>query len=153
MVCKKLKIIMRKHVFIIALLALSSLMLLNAWNPKGADNEGIQFFEGSWEEVLQKSEVENKPIFLDIYATWCGPCKKLKQDTFSDKEVGAYFNANFINVTLDGEQGDGLVLARKYRVQGYPTMLFIGPEGSVKRHVLGYHNPEQLIRLAQEVQK
>lgn len=153
MIRKKLKIIMRKHFFIMAFLAISSLIVLNAGNPKGADNEGIQFFEGSWEEILKKAEAENKPIFLDIYATWCGPCKKLKQNTFSDKEVGVYFNANFINVTLDGERGDGLMLARKYRVRGYPTMLFIGPEGSVKRHILGYHNPKQLIKLAQEVLK
>ncbi|MEO8861358.1 MAG: thioredoxin family protein, partial [Ginsengibacter sp.] len=49
------------------------IFLMAAKNPE--PKEGLNFFEGTWKEAVQKARDENKPIFLDIYATWCGPCK------------------------------------------------------------------------------
>ena len=86
---------------------------------------GIKFFEGTWNEALVKSAKENKPIFLDVATSWCGYCKKLKQNTFTDKKVGTYFNKRFINIELDGEHGEGLRLAHKFGVSEYPTILLL----------------------------
>jgi len=58
--------------------------------------KGINFFKGTYTEALAKAKEENKPVFLDVYAGWCGPCKKLKKTTFKDETVGEYFNKNFI---------------------------------------------------------
>ncbi|MEP7168582.1 MAG: DUF255 domain-containing protein, partial [Bacteroidota bacterium] len=69
--------------------------------------DGISFFEGTWQDALVKSANENKLIFLDLSTSWCGYCKKLKQNTFTDKKAGDYFNAKFINIELDAEQGEG----------------------------------------------
>lgn len=113
--------------------------------------EGILFFKGSWEEAMAKAKKENKPIFLDIYATWCGPCKMLSKYTFSDKEVAAYYNQNFINVSLDGEKGTGAFLANQYRITGYPTLLFIKPNGQVKLKTTGYHNSKQFLKLGNQI--
>lgn len=112
---------------------------------------GIEFIGGSWDEMRIRAREENKMIFLDIYASWCGPCKMLKRNTFSNTQVGEYFNTHFINDTLDGETGGGRLLARQYHVRAYPTMLFIMPDGSVKKSAVGYHTPKQLLRQAQSV--
>lgn len=123
-----------------------------AWNVVDPHMEtAIEFTNAPWEDVLAKAKVENKIIFLDIYASWCGPCKMLKRTTFTDKEVGAFFNTHFVNVTLDGEQGEGLVMSKRYQLQAYPTLLFIFPDGSVKREAVGYHSPKKLLEVAQEV--
>jgi thioredoxin 1 len=114
---------------------------------------GIMFHEGTWAEALELAKSENKPIFLDVYATWCGPCKRLKKNTFSDQEVGDFFNAAFINVAVDGENGEGLELARKYGVNAYPSLIFIDEDGQVISYTKGYHNAKQFLGLGQEVLK
>lgn len=112
-------------------------------DPQG----GIQFHKGSFDEALRIAKKENKLVFLDIYAVWCGPCKRLKTKTFSNNEVGDFFNSSFVNVSLDGEEQEGSELAVKYGVQGYPTLLFISGDGNVVAKASGYHNANELIRL------
>ena len=60
------------------------------------DAQGIQFDKSEWKSILTKAEKENKLVFVDAYAAWCGPCKKMDRDVFSKKEVGDYFNAKFV---------------------------------------------------------
>lgn len=118
-------------------------------DPEG----GIQFHKGTFQQAMEFAEKENKLIFLDIYATWCGPCKKLKSTTFSNKEVGDFYNQTFINIALDGENGEGVELARKYGVRGYPTLLFIDANGKVVGQTAGYHSPSELIGLGKKIIK
>jgi thioredoxin 1 len=113
--------------------------------------KGILFYEGSWAEALKLAKEENKLIFLDIYATWCGPCKRLKANTFPDEAVGEFYNANFINLALDGEKGEGRELARKYAIKGYPTLLFVDHTGAVVTKTAGYHNPDKFLDLGKAV--
>lgn len=121
-----------------------------AGNPD-SESKGIQFFEGTWEEALTLAKQENKLIFLDVYATWCGPCKRLKANTFPDPEVGHLYNSHFINVMVDGENGEGPELRRKYGVRGYPTLLFVDHEGNVVERTSGYRNPGQFLNWGQKV--
>lgn len=68
------------------------LFVATAWNQFDPNTKtGIEFTEGSWDDIVRRAREENKIIFLDIYASWCGPCKMLKHNTFSDAEVGKYF--------------------------------------------------------------
>jgi len=114
---------------------------------------GIQFKKESWNDVLKQAKKENKLIFLDIYATWCGPCKRLKSNTFSNEEVGKLYNQKFINVALDGEKGEGLTLAQKYGVRSYPTLLFLDGNGNIVVRTGGYHNSDEFIELGKTVAK
>ncbi len=118
--------------------------------PATVAEGGIVFFEGTWQEALLKSKAEGKPIFLDVYASWCGPCKKLKKNTFSDVEVETFFNENFINVGMDGESENGRVLAVKYSVRGYPSLMFVNGEGKVFNSTMGYYNARQFMDLGRE---
>lgn len=117
------------------------------------DEGGIQFKRGTWKEALTMAKKENKLIFVDIYATWCGPCKKLKKYTFADKKVGDFYNANFINVAIDGEEGEGVTLAQKYGVRAYPSLFFIDGNGEVVLSENGYHNDKELIKLGEKALK
>ena len=126
-------------------------MLSNRGNVVAQDNhsdkQGIHFFNGSWDEALLKAKKENKPIFLDVYATWCRPCKLLKQQTFPDPDAGKYFNENFINVSIDAEKGDGVALARMLKVYAYPALYILNSEGDPVLYNTGFLNPEGLLEL------
>lgn len=115
--------------------------------------EGINFFKGSWDDALKKAKDEDKLIFLDVYATWCGPCKMLKANVFPNTDVGEFYNKNFVNLTLDGEKGKGKELARKYGVRAYPTLLFIDHEGKVVSSTAGYRDPKAFLEMGKKVVK
>lgn len=133
-------------------------IVIVAFKPSGVDfntdtEGGIQFHKGTFNEALQLAKKENKLIFLDIYATWCGPCKQLKAKTFSNTEVGKFYNQKFINVAIDGEKGEGIELASKFNVRGYPTLLFLDKNGTIVTRTGGYHNSEEFIELGKTVAK
>lgn len=107
--------------------------------------EGIQFIDESWSKILELAKKENKLIFLDAYASWCGPCKQLKKKTFPDKYAGDFFNKNFINVAVDMEKGEGPKLGTRYKVSAYPTLIIISPSGNIVTYTQGYINAKQLI--------
>jgi thioredoxin 1 len=142
---------------LITLSAFTIVIMLSSFvHPKNTfDNKvGIVFFKGTWKEALQKAKTENKKIFLDIGASWCGPCKKLKTKTFTNAKVGAYFNANYINVSLDGEDGgDGTMLSEKYNMTAYPSLFIISPEGKVLKAGVGFYNSREILQFAKSVIK
>jgi len=114
---------------------------------------GIKFIEQDWDKALKAAHDEKKLVFLDIYATWCGPCKMLKQYTFSDSAIGEFFNKNFINVSVDGEKGVGPQLAQQYAIQGYPTLIVADETGQAVLYTAGYISAEVLMQFAQEALK
>lgn len=113
--------------------------------------KGITFFKGSWEEALIKAKEENKYIFIDFYATWCGPCKKLKRTSFKDPEVGTYFNKNFISISIDAESKEGIKIARRYGVSSYPTLIITDATGKQKTRTTGFKKPYILINFGRRI--
>lgn len=114
-------------------------------NTGGITEQGIQFIEADWSKALAEAKKQNKLIFLDAYASWCGPCKLLKKKTFPDKTAGDFFNKNFISVAIDMEKGDGPALGEKYGVNAYPTLIITDADGKIVTYTQGYINPKQLI--------
>ena len=107
--------------------------------------KGIEFFEGNWNQALEKARQENKLIFMDCYTSWCGPCKQMAQTTFVDPEVAVFFNEKFINVKVDMEKGEGKELKDRYHVKAYPTLNFINTEGAMVHCVVGGMNVKELL--------
>lgn len=143
-----------KSFFITALVSLFFIKVFGFFDSyEKIDENGIHFFEGSWDEAIKLAQAENKIIFLDIYASWCGPCKLLKKTTFSDENVGKYFNERFISVELDGEKGTGKELAQKYEIKGYPSLLFLDKDGDVIIQTAGYYQSSELIHLGKKAQR
>jgi thiol-disulfide isomerase/thioredoxin len=102
-----------------------------------AQNKQIKFEHGSWTQILEKSKKENKMIYLDCFTTWCGPCKWMAKNIFTNDTVADFYNAQFVNVEMDMEKGEGLELAKKYGIQAYPTMLYLNSNGEVMHRTCG----------------
>jgi thiol-disulfide isomerase/thioredoxin len=111
----------------------------------------IKFLENpEWASVLAKAKQEKKMIFLDGYATWCGPCKKMDEETYKDQAVADYFNANFINVKYDMEKGEGKTLSEKYLVTAYPNLMFINADGVMLHKGVGFLEAAEFVGLGKE---
>jgi|GEM_PF-56670 len=115
--------------------------------PKSAN--GISFTEGSWEDIKALALKENKMIFVDAYAVWCGPCKWLSKKVFTQPQVGQHFNANYINYKFDMEKGEGPEFAEKHGVKAYPTLLFFSADGELLHKTVGAPEAKALIEESQ----
>ncbi|SHG64377.1 thioredoxin family protein [Pedobacter caeni] len=106
--------------------------------------QGINFEDvPRWKDVLAKAKKEKKAIFVDSYTTWCGPCKQMDKDVFPVKEVGDFFNANFISFKLQmdktpnddaikkGRYADAAMFEKTYQINSYPCYLFFDENGNL----------------------
>lgn len=112
--------------------------------------QGIEFFHGSWQDALAKARSEEKLIFVDAFASWCGPCKRMAKETFPDGKVGEVFNANFVNLKIDMEKPENAEFAGKYPVNSYPTLFFIDGEGKIVLKEIGAKSPDQILETAKK---
>jgi len=112
--------------------------------------EGIRFFEGTWDEAVAEAKRLDRIIFVDAYAVWCGPCKKMAADVFPDDKVGEFYNKNFINLKLDAEKGEGLKFREKYPISAFPTLFYIDYTGEVVQQVKGAQQIDGFIELGKK---
>lgn len=122
----------------------------------------------TFEEALKLQEKKPKKIMMDVYTNWCGPCKMLDKNTFSNPDVIAYVNKHYYAVKFNAEGNttetyDGKTftnpnfkpemtnrrngshqLTSYLKVSAYPTIIYFDEEGKMLSPIRGYQNPQQL---------
>jgi thioredoxin-related protein len=121
----------------------------------------------SLEEAVLAQEDEPRKIVMDVYTSWCGPCKMMMANTFTNPDVIAYLNQNFYAVKFDAESKDPIrfkghtfenpnfregvrgrnsthQLSRELRVNAYPTLVYFDEEAELIAPISGYKSPGQL---------
>ena len=117
-----------------------------------AQDRSIQFENTSFQEALNKAKASKKLLFVDCYTSWCGPCKRLAKDVFTNNDVADYFNKNFVSFKIDCEKGEGPELAKRFGVSGYPTLVFLDGNGKVMIKLVGGSDaPKFLERVKKEL--
>jgi len=111
--------------------------------------------EISWSVEINKALAQakelDKPLMIDFMATWCPPCNKMEDSTFTNLDV-IKKSSNFVTVRIDvDKQGDMANAyksnAGKYGGIGIPNILFLDSEGEELLHPVGYQGPEEFIAL------
>ena len=110
----------------------------------------INFSKKPYKDVLAAAKASHKKVFVDAFATWCAPCKALRDRTFKDPKAAAYFNKHFINFSIDVEKGEGVDLAKQWQVEGLPTLLIVDEKGKVLANHTGFVDGNGLMAFAQE---
>lgn len=115
--------------------------------------QGIKFYNGTWKDALTKAEKGNKLIFIDVSTSWCGPCKKMAAEVFTQKKVGEVFNGSFVNYHIDAEKGEGIKIAKEFGVQAFPTYLFVNGTGKLIYRSVGYMEADKFLGKASDAIK
>lgn len=136
-----MKIIIRTAVVLFTLILSTSL--------KAQENHINFMSQPKWEKVLKMAQKYNKPIFVDAYTTWCGPCKIMDKDVFTKNAVANFFNENFINVKMDMEKGEGNQLKVDWAVKAFPTFLYFNPNGEMVHRVVGAYGADEFLNYSE----
>ncbi|WKW46496.1 thioredoxin fold domain-containing protein [Myroides sp. JBRI-B21084] len=132
-----------------------------------AQNKEIKWM--SMKDALTAQKKNKKPIFIDAYTVWCGPCRMLDKNTFSDEKVIKVINEKYNPVKFNAEGNEEIQFGGKlYKnpnyqearknsrngmhefamfigVQAYPDMIIIDKDGKKTKDILGYRTPDQLL--------
>jgi thiol:disulfide interchange protein len=140
---------MKKIMVILALATISMAFFMGHNDSEIKSGGGIKFLNISLEKAKELAEKSDKIIFIDAHTSWCGPCKKMAATSFQDQEVSKAFNAKYINLKVDIENdADGQEIARMYKVQAYPTLLFINSKGKLIKTLVGFQSADKLVAVA-----
>ena len=141
--------------FIFMFVFLSQTLLAAGESDDGAEKAAkIEWLD--YDKGLIKGKEENKHIFIDFTAKWCGWCKKLDRETFADPDVIKMLDEHFVSIKVDGESKrklniDGYIVTeqdltrREYGVRGFPALWFLKPDGGKIGPVRGYVPPDKFI--------
>lgn len=131
-------------------LKIVSLCLFVLCNSQALEAE-VNFHQGDFASLLEKAKELNKPILIDAFTDWCGPCKMLDKDVFQDDQAASYINENFVAYKLDMEKGEGPAVAMKFRVKAYPSTLFLSADGYLLTKKIGFPQKEGYLSWCKEV--
>lgn len=124
---------------------LALLFLLASTHARG---QGISFFQGDLNSLFAKAAAEHKPVYVDVYTSWCGPCKLMAKTVFPDSAVGRFMNGAYLAYKIDAEKGEGVPFAAKHKVAAYPTGLYFNPGGEMVFQSVGYENATRFVATA-----
>lgn len=153
--------------YFLAIVICSNAMSARAQAPEGANSEAVHWL--TFEEAVEKSKTEKRKIFIDVYTDWCGWCKVMDKNTFSEPRIARILNENFYPVKFNAEQTEDvefkgtifkfvpygnkgthqLAMALLNNQLAYPSVVFLNEEFEMIQPLQGYQKPEEFHKIIQ----
>lgn len=163
--CFSKKLMNDMRLILIALAGLTVMALSVSFTPEKESPVNWMTFE----EAVEKSKREKRKIFIDVYTDWCGWCKVMDRNTFSDPKVAAILNEDFYPVKFNAEQREDvqfsgttfkfvesgrsgyhqLAAALLNNQLSYPTVVFLDEEFRMIQPLPGYQKAEEFHKIIQ----
>ena len=99
-------------------------------NNDNAEVDIIDMTPG-FEKALEVAKEQNKIVFVDFWASWCGPCRSMDAEVLSDPELAKFFNENFINYKIDADSEEAIIPKINYDVRSLPTYVWVNGNGEM----------------------
>ncbi len=100
-----------------------------------------------FDEARGVAASQNKPIFVDVYADWCGPCKAMDKDVFPNDTVKSILTSRFVPAKINGDDpvvGD--TLKKQFGIRAYPTFIVLSPAGKERKRHIGFFQKTELVK-------
>ena len=118
-----------------------------------ANAQQISFVKNcSWEDLKARAQKEDKPIFVDVYTSWCGPCKKMAATVFKDPKVVEYMDKHYISIQLDAEKEKSHGFFSKYHASAYPSFYWLDKDGQLLSTLTGVMPTEAFLKACEDAQ-
>jgi len=157
---------MRK-IILISLAALVMVVIITSMKPISPEEKPVNWM--TFEEAVAKSKNQARPIFIDVYTDWCGWCKVMDKNTFSDPQVARLLNEKFYAVKFNAEQHEDVLYngkTYKFVASGrsgyhelaaallnnqlsYPTVVFLDDKFNMIQPLPGYRQAAEFHKIAQ----
>lgn len=129
-------------IFTVFLLFVSSFLI-------GGGKEGIHWLNHP-ERAFKLAKEKGAPIFIDFWASWCGPCKRMERDVWPDEQL-IKLSKHFVFLSVDADLRRGI--NSKYNVRVLPTLVITDSAGNVLNHFEGYKSAKYLIDVMKVIPK
>ena len=146
-------------IIVVALLAVGLIALLST-SDSSSGSVALEAKAVTWhrlDEGVALARQQNKKILIDVYTDWCGWCKKMDKEVYTNEKVGQLIATNFIAVKLDAESQNGASfggtlmdeasVARTLGATGYPTTVFLDSEAKPITKIAGYMEPKEFVNV------
>lgn len=110
----------------------------------GTAHAGGVAWSRSLSQAMVQAKASHRLLMVDFYTDWCGYCKKMDAETYSDP--GAIRSMQQVVPVKVNAEKEGLAIATRYRVHSFPTLLFINPAGEVEGKIDGYEPPVRFVQ-------
>lgn len=128
---------------VLSILALS-ILLQNVVFAQSSKNAKVEFYKGSYDNFLRSAKKHNKPVLIEFWASWCGPCKKMEAETYSDANLADFVNRNFVVYRVDIDSNEGMEIVEKFGIKVFPTVLVADYRGNEVAQLSGFYSPKYL---------
>jgi len=103
---------------------------INTWlGQRALENTGLEHL--SMEDALEMTQATGKPVLVKFAAIWCGACRRLDNEVFTDETVKTILRDDFHYVRLEYEEPQHQRWFQQYGIQGFPQFLLIDKDASV----------------------
>ncbi len=143
---------MKKYFLYLKIVMISSLFIAQSFTKAIADNNdkpGVKFRSLTLEQAIVAAKAENKKVFVHGFTDWCHYCIYMKDSVYIDKEVGDFFNSNFISLKIDMEK-EGKEINKTIKSHTFPTFLFYDSNGELIHRAAGRRYKQPFMELGRE---
>lgn len=117
----------------------------------GRANDTLQFFQGTFSEVLEESAKLEKPILLYFHFTGCGACAEMERNVLANSSVIDYYNEAYLLFDVNIRVGEGPEIKKQHKVRFSPSFIFLNPEGEEAHKLVGIFSVDEFIHAGKVV--
>ncbi|WP_304720563.1 thioredoxin family protein [uncultured Alistipes sp.] len=129
------------------------ILLLAVTLAAGAAQAQVRFETASTDAVREMAVKQGKLVFIDLYASWCPPCRMMERHVFSRKDVGDFMSQRFVAAKYDTDKPTGKELLKRYGNDAIPLYLIFDPKGELLGRIQGASSPEEFMDSVRKILK